>query len=159
MAGKDPLHEEQLDREAESRGELQERLQAEQDEGWQGVDDWAADRETEIDRLERENAQLRHALGVSVEQERELGLEGSEQGTLVPSPFADRPSSSRPSSFRDDRGRGNGRLNFGFLSGGGLQRRSVPASGRRGFGDRVAPPERVTSPPNDIRWEPVVESL
>ncbi|KAF8523589.1 hypothetical protein JB92DRAFT_2884170 [Gautieria morchelliformis] len=158
MAGKDPLHEEQLDREAEARGELQERLQLEQDEEWQGVDDWAADREIEIDRLERENAQFRHALGVSVEQERELGLD-REQGTSVPSPFAERPSLSRPSSFRDDRGRGNGRLNFGLLSGGGLQRRSAPTPGRRGLGERVAPPERVTSPPNDIRWEPVVESL
>lgn len=160
LAGKDPLHEEQLDREAEVRGEMQERVQEEKEEEWNGVGDWPEERELEIQRLEQENAQLRHALGITVEQERELGLEDTEPGTPIPSPFWDRSSASRPSSFGGDRGRGSGRLNNGPFGTGGPQRRSGPlASVRRGLGDRSAMPERVASPPNDPRWEPVVESI
>ena len=156
MAGKDPLHEEQLDQEAEVRGELEERLQAEQDEKWDGVEDWTTERETEIQRLEQENALLRNALGISVERERELGLEDAEvteQAATHWPPFGDPFSSpSRAGSFKDDRGRGNGRLAIGPLGGAGPQRRSgPPVPGRRalyGFAERVA------SPPNDVRWEP-----
>ena len=164
MAGKDPLHEEQLDQEAEARGELQERLQTEQDEEWKGMEDWTTERENEIQRLEQENAMLRNAIGISIEQERELGLEHVEITTL-PSPLADRLSSSRSSSLRDDRGRGSGRLTIGPLNSVVSQRRSGPPSClRRNYTERTVITERIGSPPNDWgpleSWGgPVVESI
>ncbi|KAF8590225.1 hypothetical protein K439DRAFT_1404091 [Ramaria rubella] len=169
LEGKDPLHEEQLEAEAQARGEVEENEKLDEDVEWHGMGDWAEDRETEIKRLERENAELRRTLGITLEQERELGLQDSDQRTPLPSPSLDRPPFSRPSSFRDDRGRGGGggRLTLGVAGGAGPPQRrpGPPLFVRRGFGEIGLAPERVASPPNDIRWGrdatsgPVVESI
>lgn len=142
MDGKDALAEEQRDL-AGAR---------EEEEAWADEDhdagSWAEEREVEIARLERENAALRRALGISREQEQALGLEEAERAPA----WGNRLAFAQPAlaAFREERGRGGGRA-------------ALPVFMKRAFTD--AAPERVPSPPNEVRWGrdgvagPVVDSI
>lgn len=71
----------------------------------EGAFDWAEEREMEIQRLERENAELRQVLGISAEQEKNLGI-GDSGMELV----HHIRRHSRSSSFRSPNKRGSRRL-------------------------------------------------
>ncbi|GJJ14387.1 hypothetical protein Clacol_008651 [Clathrus columnatus] len=75
----------------------------------EGMTNWAEEREIEIQRLDKENAQLRKVLGISAEQGKDFGLD--ETDTEIPRHLQ---RHTRSSSFLSPGKRGNRRFSSGL---------------------------------------------